>query len=194
MKAALDIFRSQLNELHTLPLADWKRFSSIWHLHEMGRKQMITRQGESERYAYFVLEGLQRAFYSDDRGKEHTVIFTYPNSFSGVSDSFLLGKPALYDMETLTKSKFLRADRVAVLDLCHSHPEILKLIHQATSIALRLAVQRQIELMACSAEEKFRLIMGRSPQLLNLSPQKYIASYLGMDPATFSKLISRVEF
>jgi CRP-like cAMP-binding protein len=83
---------------------------------------------------------------------------------------------------------------VAVIELCQSYPEILKLIHQATSIALRLAVQRQIELMACSAEEKFRLIMGRTPQLLNLSPQKYIASYLGMDPATFSKLISRVEF
>jgi CRP-like cAMP-binding protein len=97
-------------------------------------------------------------------------------------------------METLTKSKFLRADRAAVLDLCQSNPEILKLIHNATSIALRGAVQRQIELMACTAEEKFKLIMGRSPHLLNLSPQKYIASYLGMDPATFSKLISRVEF
>jgi CRP-like cAMP-binding protein len=177
-----------------LPLADWKKFASLWHIHEMGRKQMMTRQGESERYAYFVLEGLQRAFYTDDRGKEHTVVFTYPHSFSGVADSFLLGKPALYDMETLTKSKFLRADRAAVLDLCQSNPEILKLIHHATSIALRGAVQRQIELMACTAKEKFKLIMGRSPHLLNLSPQKYIASYLGMDPATFSKLISRVEF
>lgn len=160
----------------------------------MKRKQIITRQGETERYVYFVLEGLQRAFYADERGREHTIVFTYPHSFSGVADSFLLGKPALYDMETLTSSKFLRAERSAVVELCNRNHEILQLIHQATAMALRGAVQRQVELMAFNAEEKFRILMNRSPHLLNLSPQKYIASYLGMDPATFSKLLTKVDF
>jgi len=48
-------------------------------------------------------------------------------------------------------------------------------------------------LLSFTAEQKFRKLLTRSPQVLQLIPHKYLASYLGIDPATFSKLLGTVK-
>ena len=53
--------------------------------------------------------------------------------------------------------------------------------------------QREIEMLSLSAEERYRRFMDRSAHLLQLVPQKDIASYLGMTPETFSRLRARVR-
>ena len=54
---------------------------------------MLTAAGETERHLYFVLEGVQRAFYVGADHPEATIVFTYPTSFGGVADSFLKQQP-----------------------------------------------------------------------------------------------------
>ena len=48
--------------------------------------------------------------------------------------------------------------------------------------------RRQIEVRAYSAEERFDRLQNDSPHIFQLVPQKYLASYLGMTPETFSRL------
>jgi CRP-like cAMP-binding protein len=52
---------------------------------------------------------------------------------------------------------------------------------------------REIEQLSLSAEERYRRLLARSPHLLQLVPQKDIASYLRMTPETFSRLRARVR-
>ena len=59
--------------------------------------------------------------------------------------------------------------------------------------ALAGVLERQVELLKFSAEEKFRILLKRSPQVLQMIPHKYLASYLGIDASTFSKLLSSVR-
>jgi hypothetical protein len=54
-------------------------------------------------------------------------------------------------------------------------------------------LERQAELLAFTAGEKFLALMKRSPHILNLIPHKYLASYIGVDPATFSKMLGSVR-
>lgn len=189
-KALMDLVKPWIAE-NSPAYAD---FLSLWAPFRLGRKKVMTAQGQAERYVYYVLDGLQRAYYTDDKGREHTVVFSYQGSFSGVADAFLLGIPSQYTMETLSNSRFLRASRTAVMEAAARHPEIHKLLLDATAEALRGAIFRQIELMSCSAEEKFRNLIQRSPHMLQRCPQKYLASYLGMDPATFSRLMASMDF
>jgi len=51
---------------------------------------------------------------------------------------------------------------------------------------------REIEQIALGAEERYRRLLVRSPHLLQLVPQKDIASYLRMTPETFSRLRAKV--
>jgi hypothetical protein len=63
---------------------------------------LLTASGETEKYLYFVSEGIQSAFYASKEGKEATVVFTYAPSLSGIADSLLTGLPSYYFFETLT--------------------------------------------------------------------------------------------
>ena len=172
---------------------EWQQFSGIWQPFECKRKTILTAAGETERHLYFVLDGLQRAFYVGDDQKEATIVFTYPHSFSGVADSFLTQTASNYFFETLTASKFLRTTYMQLAEVMNKFPAIQQLVLKLTAFALKGVLERQIEIQSFSAEEKFRSLLKRSPHVLQIIPHKYLASYLGIDPATFSKLLGSVR-
>lgn len=178
-----------------LPLNDqeWSAFSACWHPVTYPRKALLTRAGDVEHHVYFVLAGVQRAFYLSEGSREATLVFSYTDSFSGVIDSFQLQQPSRYYLETLTSSRLLRLSYTDFVQLTDRFPTIDRWVRLATAQALSGVLERQIELVMCSAEEKFRILLTRSPHVLQLIPQKYLASYMGLDPATFSKLLKSVR-
>jgi CRP-like cAMP-binding protein len=160
---------------------------------EYKRKTVLTAAGETERYLYFVTEGVQRAFYIGSDHPEATIVFTYPPSFSGVADSFLTQKPSRFFFETLTASKMLRSSYQQIQQLMDKYQAIERLVRLSTSYALMGVLERQVELLSYTAEEKFKALLKRSPHVLQLIPHKYLASYLGIDASTFSKLLATVR-
>lgn len=178
-----------------LPLnaEEWNAFSSGWQTVTVKRKTVLTVAGETERHLYFVIEGVQRAFYLGDDNREATIVFTYPPSFSGVADSFLTQTPSAYFLETITASQLLRTDYARIAALQQQYPAIASMIFKATAFALKGALERHIELQCFTNEEKFRVLLKRSPHILQIVPHKYLASYLGIDPTNFSKLMNSVK-
>ena len=179
--------------IHLLPSEEWEALASIWQPVSYKRKTVLTVAGETERHLYFVLEGVQRAFYVEADHPEATIVFTYPYSFSGVADSFLTQTPSRYFLETLTASKMLRTTYQQVEQLLNKYHALERWIRIATAFTMKGTLERQIELMSYSAEEKFRILLKRSPHVLQLIPHKYLASYLGIDASTFSKLLATVR-
>jgi CRP-like cAMP-binding protein len=142
---------------------------------------------------YVVLEGVQRVYYQDDLDREATIVFTYPPSFGGVLDSFLLQTPSKYNFETLTPSAFLRASSASFNSLMEKHHAIETMVRKGLSGVIAGLEERLVEIQSFSSEEKFRSLLKRSPHILQLVPHKYLASYLGIDATNFSKLINRVR-
>lgn len=180
-------------QFFTLTEQEWEDFAAIWQPFEAGRKVILTHEGDVEKYIYFVLEGVQRAYAVGDDGREATLVFTYPYSFSGVADSLLLQQPSRYYFETLTPSRFLRSTFRQLDELMLRHHSIERMIRLALSHTLAGVLARQIELQSFSAEQRFRALLTRSPHILYLVPHKYLANYLGMDPTNFSKLLGTVR-
>ncbi|MEL7529809.1 MAG: Crp/Fnr family transcriptional regulator [Bacteroidota bacterium] len=164
----------------------WEEFLQAWEEVSLGRRQFLTQPGEVERYLYVVLEGVQRGYCLQGE-REITVAFTYAPSYSGIPESFLSQQPSAYFLETLTDSRFLRISRESLSKLCDKHHMVERwgrLIAEGVLIGL---ASRQREIMAFSAGEKFKAFMSRSRHLLQQIPHKYIASYLAMQPETFSR-------
>ncbi|HNP23749.1 MAG TPA: Crp/Fnr family transcriptional regulator [Panacibacter sp.] len=193
MEDALAALKAFVSAIETFEVTEWEEFATIWKPFEARRKTLLTKAGETERYLYFVLEGVQRGFYAADDGREATIVFTYPVSFSGIIDSFLLQQPSRYMLETLTSSRFIRTEYRQIAPLWAKYHSIETFNRKALSVTLSGTLQRQIELQCFSAEEKFRALLKRSPHVLQLIPHKYLASYLGLDATTFSKLLGSVR-
>lgn len=185
--------RQLVYAVHPLSEKDWTDFSAVWKPFSAKRKEILTIAGEREKYLYFVCEGVQRVYYFDEQSREATLIFTYAPSFGGVLDSMMLQQPSRYVYETLTPSAFLRASYAEIEQLMIASPDIATMVRIGLAGAMSGLLERLVEMQSFSSEEKFRVLLKRSPHILQLVPHKYIANYLGIDPTNFSKLINRIK-
>jgi CRP-like cAMP-binding protein len=172
---------------------EWTAFSSIWSECSAKRKEQLTIAGEKEKYLYFVMEGIQRVYYFDEKNREATLVFTYAPSFGGVLDALMLQQPSKYYYETLTPSQFLRCSFQDLHALMEAYPAIEKLVRKGVTISLSGVLDRLVELQCYSSEERFKKLLHRSPHILQLIPHKYLANYIGIDATNFSKLINSVR-
>ena len=181
-----------LRTIHPLPGASLAIMEKAFQQAEFKRKEIITYEGQKEKYLYFVLEGIQRSYYIKE-GKEHVIAFTYPPSFSGIPESFIAQTPSRYFLEAITESKMLRISHEKLQALMDEDREIERLMRKATELVLIGLVHRHYELLAYSIEDRFKAFASRSAHLFNLIPHKYLASYLGINATNFSKLLSKVK-
>ncbi len=181
-----------LNYLHNVDDEVLEEYLSHWREYAAPKHTVMTAAGETERYMYFVVEGIQKSYYQ--RGdKQHIIAFTYPPSFSGIPESFLVQVPSNYFLETITDSKFKRLSFEKHQQLMQAHREIETLFRKATEKLLIGIMQRHYELMALDMQTRFTSFVKRSPHLLHMVSQKDLASYLRIDPTNFSKLLGTVR-
>ncbi len=191
---AMKKMEAAVSKVQLLTDVEWEDFAAVWQPFSAKRKTLLTATGETEKYLYFVTEGVQRAFYlKENNDKDSTLVFSYSGSFSGIIDSFLLQQPSKYFLETLTQSEFLRTTYLHLNEMMNKHRNIETFVRKSLSHALAGMLERQIEMQCFSAEEKFKVMLKRSPHVLQMIPHKYLASYLAIDAATFSKLLGTVR-
>lgn len=180
------------NAIHPIHQEVLEEYISNWKGYALPKKAIMTAPDETERYMYFVLDGIQKSYYLKD-DKQHIIAFTYSPSLSGIPESFLTQTPSKYFLETITDSQFLRISFDKHQQLMQEHREIETLFRKATEFFLIGLVQRHYELMAFDIESRFKAFAQRSPHLLNMLTQKDIASYLRIDQTNLSKLLNSVK-
>ena len=185
----MEMLAKMLHAIHPLEAEAMDCLLSDWQEVSFKRNELITQAGQVQRDMLFMVEGLQRSYYiKNDR--EFVIAFTYPPSFSGIPESFLTQQPSKYFLQAVTDGKMLKLPWERLEAACQAQPSIERLLRQATAQVLGGLVQRHYELLAFSMEERFTAFMERSAHLINLVPHKQLASYLGIDPTNFSKLLN----
>lgn len=188
----MSALQTLVQSIHPLSEKAMEAFIHSFESVHCKKKAYLTRQGETEQYMYFVEEGVQRSFYSKD-GKDHTIAFTYPPSFSGIPESFIGQRPSHYFLQCITDSQLLRISYDRLQELVTEYRDIETFMRKSTEFVLIGLLERQYELLALNMEERFRVFVKRSPHLLNLVPHKHLASYLRIDPTNFSKLLNSIK-
>lgn len=186
------ILKAFWQQIHPLKAEEEAAFLAAWKPVHFKRKEIITQAGTTERYVYFVVEGIQHSYFLKD-GKAHTTAFTYAPSFSGVVDSFMAQRPAKVSLECLTDSVLLRIPYYELQVLVKKYRGIETFFRKGTEGLLVGLMERHYELLALDIEERFKVFVQRSPHLLNMIPQKHLASYLNIHPTNFSKLMGRIK-
>ena len=181
-----------LASIHPVPDEVLDAYIHHWKRVSIPRKTIMTAPGETERFMYFVMEGIQKSYYLDG-DKQHIIAFAYAPSFSGIPESFFTQTHSHYYLETITDCHFMRISYAKHQDLMKEHREIETLFRKATEYFLAGVIQRQHELMAHDMETRFKAFVKRSPHLLQMVSQKDLASYLRIDATNFSKLINSIH-
>jgi len=158
---------------------------------------IISPAGTVCRYAYFLITGEARSFYTDFSGKTTTWIFHFNQQFSNVKNllivdykSFLNGRPASLTSETLTSLtavQISRSDLGYVLERSLICERAMRKVSDASFI---VAYDRAFTLLTMSATERYNKLLEEEPHLLKMFSNQYIASYLGITPQSLSRIRS----
>jgi CRP/FNR family transcriptional regulator, anaerobic regulatory protein len=179
--------KNKINQHTILSEEEWVDFSSHWHPIELGKGEYLIKEYQIENSFYFVFDGVLRA-YAIKNGEEICIGFTYNGDFSGAYDSFLAQSKSEFAVQALSKClllKISREDLMAQFDAYKSIERWGRLFNAEILIGM---AKRQIESRSYSAEEKFNRLLEQSPHIMQIVPQKHLASYLGMTAETFSRL------
>lgn len=187
----MEPFKTFLSKFHSVNETILDEYISLWKEVKVAKKQILTAPGQVEKHLYFIIEGIQKSYYLHGN-KEHIIAFAYPPSFSGIPESFFTQSPSRYYLESITQASLLRISFEQHQQFIEDHREIERLFRKVTEFFLDGVIQRQHEIMALDMEERFTAFVKRSPHLLQIIPQKDLASYLRIDPTNFSKLINRI--
>lgn len=148
----------------------------------------LARCGEPQAHIFFLLEGVFRGFFLDIDGREITDCLGYRCGDVAMA-SFGLDGQAQVTIEMMTAGKVLGLPTAGLSALMRKYPEVLVLYNRLLTEALALNWEMKIVLYQRTAMERFEWFQEKYPGLIDRISNKYIASFLRMNPVTFSRLL-----
>jgi CRP-like cAMP-binding protein len=152
---------------------------------------ILIREGQPLNYCYFVLKGCIRQ-YVNDEGVEKTINFFTEHqgvvSFSAGPDNRLSD----HYLVCLEECIVIRGEMNGGEDMLEQMPALREIIGKMIEADLGQTQEELKRFILLSPEERYSYLLQHRPELVARVPQKYIASYLGMAPESFSRMKRRI--
>lgn len=151
-------------------------------------KQFYLKAGQIQTAIGYLVSGLIRSFYTDDKGNEITISFIKEREYVTDYGAFIRQNPSKYYFQCLEPS--------IVVNLRYSEMQegydLYKNIERyGRLVTEEILVQHQTRLESFlfeNAEERYLNFIKRSPDLFNRISLTYLSSYLGIERQSLSRI------
>ncbi len=152
------------------------------------KKDYILREGKICTNRYFIISGLVRSFYIDNKGNEKITQFAIQNWWVTSMESFIKKTPSAISIQALEKTEILIIDKDELEKLFLSIPKLERLFRIITENML-IATQRKNDIyLQMKSKSRYDDLINHFPDFIQRVPQYMIASYLEITPEYLSEL------
>ena len=169
-----------------------------WQLHRdalsrrfLKKGEFLLRAGQVSDHVSFINEGFFRT-YTIVNDQERTNYFFFEHEYVTDYASFLTRQPSNENIQALEDAEVLQLNFANMQILYEKIPAWQKYGRLISEHVFIIAVERSKELLLNTPEELYLKIMKERPQILSRVPQHYIASYLGIQPESLSRIRKRL--
>ncbi|PJJ66558.1 Crp/Fnr family transcriptional regulator [Chryseobacterium geocarposphaerae] len=156
------------------------------------KNRVIEEEGKVPQYLYFVVSGFVRLFHYNDKGDEVTTHINCPPGFITSYSNFTNQTRSDENLECITECELLRITKTDLDLLTQKSPAFKDFSFLVFQKSLSYNEKRAKELATLTAEKRYLKLMTEHPELLHNVPMQYIASFLGMNPKSLSRIRKQI--
>lgn len=176
---------------YKVTLENCKKFASLGEVIYCPKGEILKRPHEVEKHFYLILSG-SGSIHLWSKNNYKCVDLVYKFDFFGDYMSYMTQRPSLLETITIEDSELFQIPY-------HNFQKMLteseigdKISRIMSDYAFISKQQQQIDLLTKTASERFQQLKTQIPNLLERTPKKYIASYLGITPQSLSRIIKTI--
>jgi CRP-like cAMP-binding protein len=154
------------------------------------KNEFLQESGQQTQGVYFLNNGAMRSFFLND-GKNVTWKFYFPGDLPTDYFSFLHQEPTKLSFIALTPTKVQLLTKTAISKLIKKVEKGKELENFFSRFAYLDVRQRAEQLLLLNPEQRYEELVSRNPELVRELPAQHIATYLGIQPPSYSRLKRR---
>lgn len=192
---AIVSLREALRSYAPVPTEEFDKLRCLVRPMRIGKSEFLVRAGEIRSNVDFIISGVIRCFNIEESGLEYTKHFFTDGDFVIVDRGFLFGDSKVSEeaegfFEALVDSTILTVSRQE-FECCLVHPCWKRAFLNGFARQQELEHRRIEQLLTADAETRYRFFLHEFPGLEKRIRQHHIASYLGIDPVSLSRIRSK---
>lgn len=172
-------------------LENWEKFTSLGKVIYCSKGEILKRTHEVEKNFYLILSG-SGSIHIWSKNNYKCVDLAYDFDFFGDYMSYMTQRPSPLETITIEDSELLKIPYHNFQKMLSESKRGEKIARVMADFAFFSKQQQQIDLLTKTASERFQQLKIQIPKLLERTPKKYIASYLGITPQSLSRIIKDI--
>jgi len=181
-------FRESLIKHFNFSESDWEETISRFRVESMPPKTVFLEKGKVTDRIALIQSGLMRSFFYNDNADDITTHFFREGNVVISMKSFNLQVPSEEYIVAMEQCDLLVATYDDMNALAERIPAWKKIISTVDQQKFNQQMKRSIQLQTLTAAERYQLFMEKHPDILRRVALKHVASYLGIDIATLSRI------
>lgn len=175
-----------------MPLTDEEKniILSLKIFRSVKKGTVLLKEGQTSKESYFVLKGCIRTYYVLDGEEKTTGFYTEMDVFT--PQCIVTKGPSEYYVSCLEDTILTVSDADMELEVNRKFPRFETL---CKLMAESLLARQQLDFdkfRTSSPEQRYLNLMEARPDLIQRVPQHQLASYLGIQPQSLSRLRARI--
>ncbi len=180
----LEFFQS----IHPLKSESVEALLPCFSLKTFSKKELLVQQDQVSAELNFIYSGSVREFFEDTDANETNTWFGLENSIAISTYSFFSQKPSLTNIQALEDVQAVVIKHTDLLKLFDQFHEIERLGRLMVEHYLIQIEEMKIILQTLSARERYEYMLKNKPEFIQRIPLKYLASFLGIQLETLSRV------
>ena len=157
------------------------------------KDEYFSEAGKIAQQVGFVLDGVIRVCYYNNKGEEITKYFIDENNLVVDLESFDNEICSNAYVQAITDCKLLVFSKQDWRELLDTIVGWDAIVHKIISKALRQKVERRSPLVSEDATTRYLMFLKIYPNLINRIPLSYVASYLGITQSSLSRIRKNIR-
>lgn len=188
-----ELFFKEFNQKVALTPEDEALIKQYLSPKKLRKKQYLLQEGDVCKFIAFVEKGALRQYTIDDGGNERIIQFALEGWTISDLYSFLTKESATYHIDALEDCELVLISKSAHEELLQKVPKYETYTRLQITGAY-IAMQRRLtSIISTSPEERYAGFMALYPNIAQRVPQHMIASYMGLQPETLSRIRRRIS-